>query len=288
VGEAWDRGRAAHLAALVGSALPGEHLTADELMRLCWDDPDPAVVLGAPDGAGAVAAVVRRVGDETVGFVRLVAVAPEARRRGVGRSLLSAAETWMVERGATRLAAGGEAPFYLWPGVDVTATAALCLFEAAGYEDAGAALNLSCALPASPPPPPSPLPGGVVVRRVAEEADAGAVRALVDREWPWWRPELDRGIDAGSCHGGFVERGEAAGFACHSVNRAGWVGPIGTDPAAQRGGVGAALMGAVCADLAAAGHRQAEVAWIGPAGFYVRTVGASVSRVFAPRVKRLG
>jgi GNAT superfamily N-acetyltransferase len=272
-----------NLTALVAAALADEHLSAEDLALACWDDPDPAVVLGSPDGAGAVAGVVRRVGDETVGFVRLVAVAPESRRRGLGRSLLSTAEAWLVERGATRLAAGGEAPFYLWPGVDFTATAALCLFEAAGYVDAGAAVNLSCRLPVLPVPPPA----GVVVRRVGEEADAGAVRALVDLVWPWWRPELDRGINRGWCHGGFVDGGVAVGFACHSVNRAGWVGPIGTDPAAQRGGVGAALLAAVGADLTAAGHRQAEIAWIGPVGFYVRTVGASVSRVFATRVKRL-
>lgn len=282
--EAWGRDRAPDLAALVVAVLPDEHLTADELRSVCWDDPDPAVVLATPDGAGVVAAVARPVGDETVGFVRLVAVAPEARRRGAGCALLSAAETWLVGLGATRLVAGGEAPFYLWPGVDLAATAALCLFEAAGYDDAGAAVNLSC--PTQGSPPPGRAPGvGVAVKRVQDEGEVRAVRTLVDRVWPWWRPELDRGIDRGTCHGGFADGGGAVGFACHSVNRAGWVGPIGTDPAAQGAGVGAALMGAVCADLATAGHERAEISWIGPVGFYVRTVGASVSRVFATRVK---
>ncbi len=285
--EVWERHRAADLASLAAAALPTEGLTTDDLRAACWGDPDPAVVLAARDGAGAAAAVVRRVGEESVGFVRLVAVAPDARRRGLGRSLLSAAESWLVDGGATRLAAGGEAPFYLWPGVDLAATAALCLFEAAGYEDAGAAVNLSCSTRPWPSPGHRASPVGVAVRPVREEHEVRAVRALVDRVWPWWRPELDRGIDRGACHGGFVEGGDAVGFACHSVNRAGWVGPIGTDPTAQRSGVGAALMGAVCADLAAAGHDRAEISWIGPVGFYARTVGASVSRVFATRVKRL-
>jgi mycothiol synthase len=74
--------------------------------------------------------------------------------------------------------------------------------------------------------------------------------------------------------------GHTIGFACHSVNRAGWVGPIGVDPAHQRGGVGAAMLSALCTDLQAAGHADAEIAWIGPIGFYAKTAGAAVSRAF--------
>jgi mycothiol synthase len=54
---------------------------------------------------------------------------------------------------------------------------------------------------------------------------------------------------------------------------------MATDPDRQRGGVGRALLGAVCADLAAQGHGTAEIAWVGPTGFYAKA-GARVSRVF--------
>jgi hypothetical protein len=39
------------------------------------------------------------------------------------------------------------------------------------------------------------------------------------------------------------------------------------------------LLGAVCASLAEAGHVDADIAWVGPIGFYAK-VGAVVSRVF--------
>jgi predicted N-acetyltransferase YhbS len=54
---------------------------------------------------------------------------------------------------------------------------------------------------------------------------------------------------------------------------------MATDPERQRSGVGRALLGAVCASLAAAGHAEADIAWVGPIGFYAKA-GAAVSRVF--------
>jgi hypothetical protein len=44
--------------------------------------------------------------------------------------------------------------------------------------------------------------------------------------------------------------------------------------------VGSALLSAACKDLRAAGHADAEIAWVGPVGFYANAAGASVSRTF--------
>jgi predicted N-acetyltransferase YhbS len=63
------------------------------------------------------------------------------------------------------------------------------------------------------------------------------------------------------------------------VNRHGWIGPMATDPERRRAGVGRALLGALCADLAAQRLAEAEIAWVGPIGFYAKA-GARVSRVF--------
>jgi len=73
--------------------------------------------------------------------------------------------------------------------------------------------------------------------------------------------------------------GGTIGFACHSVNRTGWIGPMATDPGRQHAGVGRSLLGEVCASLSDAGHTEADIAWVGPIGFYAKA-GAVVSRVF--------
>ncbi len=164
---------------------------------------------------------------------------------------------------------GTAIPRYVWPGVDFRFTAALALFEATGFEPYGAACNM--AIPTSFR---ADSPAGVVVEREHGEGAA----ALASRCFPHWLDEVERAVAAGTCYAARAG-GHTIGFACHSVNRTGWIGPMATDPERQRGGVGRALLGAVCASLAAAGHAEADIAWVGPIGFYAKA-GAVVSRVF--------
>jgi GNAT superfamily N-acetyltransferase len=277
----WARDRAGDLAALAEECFPAEALTEDELVGCCWDDPDPGVVLALGDGAVGVACVVAR---GTTAFLKLLAVSPHARRLGHGRALLAAAESWAASAGCTSVVPGPSAPFYLWPGVDVRWTPALVLFEAAGYRPVGAELNMSC-----PTSYRSPPPDGVVVERVIQDADAAAVVAFCAAHFPHWVAEVERGIEHAACLAArdTSAAGAVVGFCCHSVNRAGWIGPMATDPACRGRGVGRALLGAACADLRAAGHADAEIAWVGPVGFYARTAGASASRVFRTLLKPL-
>jgi GNAT superfamily N-acetyltransferase len=272
----WGRDRAAELTALVDEALPGENLSGDELVACCWDD--PGVVLAGDDGSAAVSAVARG----RTGIVRLLVVAPHVRRLGGGRLLLGAAEEWLAAQGCTEVWAGPSAPFYLWPGVDVRWTAALCLFEQAGYRAVGAELNMSCPTTHRVAPPEH-----VTVARVLEDADAGAAVAFCAAHFPHWVAELERAVEHASCLIATEADGAVVGFCCHSVNRAAWLGPMATLPARQGSGVGSALLSAACRDLREAGHPDAEIAWVGPVGFYARTAGASVSRVFRSLVKRL-
>lgn len=279
----WDRTRADELAAIVDAALPGEGLTADELTAVCWEDGDPTVVIGDAAGAGAAAGVVHDAGEARVGFVQLVAVRPEARRQGVGRALVEGVVRWAVEeQSCTALAAGGAAPFYLWPGVDVHATPALCLFEALGFRPRGSELNMSF-----PSSHRAPTPAGIELRRALDEADVAAGLDFVGRHWPNWVAETQRAVDHGTCHLAWsTTDGVVVGFGCHSVNRLGWLGPMGTDPDRRAGGTGNALLGAIATDLMAAGLPSVEVAWVGPVRFYAKAAGATVSRSFRSLSRR--
>jgi predicted N-acetyltransferase YhbS len=54
---------------------------------------------------------------------------------------------------------------------------------------------------------------------------------------------------------------------------------MATDPDAQHGGIGSAVLGAVCADLEALGHAVGQIAWVSNLRFYGKC-GATVSRLF--------
>jgi mycothiol synthase len=280
----WGPDQASTLASLCARALPGERLSADELLATCWED--GGVVLGDAGGDAALAGVVRSFGSLRLAWVKLAAVAPERQRRGLGSALLAAFEQRAFEEGAAEIHLAGSAPAYLWPGVPTDALAMLCLAEAHRYEPTGAELNmvLSSAFRAR-------APDGIAIRRVLDQRDVDAVERFVERHWPEWVPELRQGVEQGGTHAAFADGagGRAddgvAGFACHSVNRVGWIGPMGTDPGRRGGGIGHALLGGLCEDLMVAGIETAEISWVGPLRFYAKA-GASVGRVFRTFRKR--
>lgn len=261
------------LAALLAAALPDEPLSAEELAATLYDDPDGAV-LPAVGGGGAVGVAVRG----GVGWITVVAVDPGRRREGVGRSLLAVADAWFAAGGVEEVRTGAAGSRYLWPGVDVEAHAgAVSFFSAEGFDVVAEHRNHSCPVSFR-----APAPAGVAVRRVVGGDDVDAVLAFAAASYPWWIDEVTRAVPTGCCHGAFALDGDGAavGFACHSVNRAGWIGPMATDPAAQGLGVGSALLGAVCRDLDLAAYESAEIAWVGPDAFYEKAAGTTVSRRF--------
>lgn len=254
------------LARLVDAALPDEALSAEDLDTACFGPGSD--VLG--DDRGAVAVNVRHWTDDfTTAWIVLIAVHPDAQRRGRGRSLVDEAVAWARAHGANELQLGAAVPRYVWPGVDFRFTPALALFEACSFDPTGAELNMAIdtAFRADPP-------RGVLIER--EHGDDAV--ALARQHWPHWEDEVGRAVAGGTC---LVARadGVTVAFGCHSVNRRAWIGPMGTDPELQRGGVGRAVLAGVCADLDGGGVAEADIAWVGPVGFYAKC-GARVSRVF--------
>lgn len=277
----WDARRAADIVGLVVGAFPGERLDPDDVATCLFDDPDLGIVLATDDGSGVAAGVVRTVDGQSVAHVQVLAVAEEHRRQGHGRALLSALGRWAGDQGAPVLMAGAGAPFYLWPGIDHAWTPALCLFEAAGFTERRPAANMSF-----PDTYRADPPLGVEVRRVSDDREVGPLTELCAAHHPHWLAELGRGIESGTAFGAW-EGGAARGFACHSVNRLGWVGPMATDPTHRSQGVGGALLSALTADLRPLQLGTVEVAWVGPVSFYAKAAGAEVSRVFRCVSRRL-
>lgn len=259
---------AAALHALVGKALPDEGLTLDDVTTCCFGEGHD--VLGDANAA-AVVKFHDWGGGFAMAWLLVVAVAPERQRRGLGRVLVDEAINWSRAKGARELHLGTAIPRYMWPGVDFAFTSAICLFEAAGFEPSGFAFDMR--IPTSFRAWP---PRGVIVER---EIGSGAI-ALCRREYPHWEDEVTRGVARGTCFAARDDDGATVGFAAHSVNRHGVIGPMATDPQRRSRGVGNALLAALCADIAdQEGWSEAPISWVGPARFYAKA-GARISRVY--------
>lgn len=260
-----DVGNAPEIAAFSRVALPYDLLSTGTVERSIFDDPDPQLVLGLYDGGlDAIGAAVVR---GTHGFVKLLAVHPAVRGRGIGRSLLERLETFLSDAGARSIDVGTSAPTYVVPGVDVRSTEAVCFFEALGYERAGEAVNLSVRLAELPP---APLPV-----HDAGPDDLRAIMSWVEHAHPHWIAELSKAAELGTC---VVHASD--GFACYDVNRDGWFGPIATRPGLSGGGVGTATLVGALERMRRRGYERADIAWAAALPFYSKSVGARISRVF--------
>jgi GNAT superfamily N-acetyltransferase len=249
------------LAALCARAV-ADAPTASEIARALLVDP-AVTVLGDPDlGIVAVAAAGE------VGSIRLLAVDPSHRRRGLGRALLDEAEAHLRRAGATRFRVGGDAPRYLWPGVDVTDLGLLALLEAAGYARGEAALNLEVPLDAIPPAPTEPS----AATTVAE------VTTWCRTHWPHWEVEFVAAAERAGLSAARDDAGITA-LCARDVLRDGWIGPVASRPDLVGHGAGRGPLLHALHALRASGRDRAEIAWAGPLRPYL-AVGARPGRTF--------
>jgi GNAT superfamily N-acetyltransferase len=237
----------------------------DELERALFAPDQPAIVRGDP-ATGVVATVEGDGG----GYIRLLAVAPEHRGRGIGRQLLAAAEADARAMGARSLTTGADAPYYLWPGVDTRELGLLCLLERAKYARVETNFNMDVDLAAIPDDPGGWSVAGADVR--------DELAAWTDRYWANWKPEMLRALD----QDGLVVTRDAEGIAAvcaYDVNRAGLVGPVAARHDLLGKGAGVAPLLGALHRIRAEGRTRVEIGWVGPIVPYAR-VGATVGRVF--------
>jgi GNAT superfamily N-acetyltransferase len=246
--------------------------------------------IGAWDGNDlvGVAAVCGR-------WLRVLAVVPDERQRGIGQALLERCEAIAREAGEHRLRALDQPGNYLAPGIDErNADAIAWLAKRGWHRDGEPRSNVLIAVRDNPRVTPEraaelaarAIAAGYEIRRARPDEPAllDAVAAGFGGAWPF---ELARALEH-SPPGVHVATKDGAycGFAAHDGNNRGlgWFGPTGTWPEHRGKGLGEALLLACLVDVAR-DHERCEIAWIGPRPFYEKSAGIVDERSFAAMTK---
>lgn len=249
----------------------------------------------APDGYGGE--VLVGVAAVCANRLRVLAVTPPARGRGVGSALLTACEDTARANGATTLRTLDEPGNYLAPGIDDRNSATIAWLERRAWQRAGELReNVLIRVRDNP---------RVTHQRAAELVAACAakgydVRRARSDEYPLldavssefggaWPFELARALELPSPGVHVALRdGAYCAFAAHDGNNQGlgWFGPTGTWPAHRGQGLGEAVLVACLVDVARE-HEYCEVAWIGPRPFYDKVAGVASDRRFVLLTKPL-
>jgi GNAT superfamily N-acetyltransferase len=278
--------------------LPFDSFSMPMLRRRVFDEPEhnPRYQLSLWDGArlaGVLLGGVRPTEDGRAAWVRLVAVDADDRRQGLASQLLAELENRLRADGLTRLRVGNSAPNYLWPGLDVSYTPALCFFLARGFERNGDAINMLVELDArdwdTTGEEARLAQTGVLIRRLQPD-DRPGFGAWLQQQWnPVWQYEgLSSYANDPISTFVAISDGQIRAFASYNVAapEAGF-GPTGTQPEFRGRGIGRVLFFHCMRDLKDLGHHVAEVCWVGPIAFYARVAGATINRTFWHLEKQL-
>lgn len=218
-----------------------------------------------------------------VGWLALLAVAPAAQRRGVGRELLEAAEAHLRAQGARRVVLGGSFHHFV-PGVPTETAEGF--FAAHGYRLGEVVWDVRADLArvALPDVAPAIAAAGVAIR-LLEAQGYPALLTFLAREFPGrWRYDAEYYTQTADARVAGVFTGDRLrGFALlHPPGSPGarrWagfspgvaaLGPIGLAANARGGGLGLALLIRGLEALRALGASDTVIDWTTLLDFYAR------------------
>jgi mycothiol synthase len=233
-----------------------------------------------------IQAVVRERDSGKCGYIKLLCVDSNERRKGNAAKIYEIVEQKIIKQGARQISVYESYPNYFMPGVDPFYTEAVCFFERMGYRKIGDTSNLAADLSLqsfNTQPEEKKLSSEGISFRRAEIFDKEKVITWLENNFPAWIGEVsetfkNKPITLFICE----HDGNLIAFSAHEVNNkgTGWFGPMGTATELKGKGIGSILLKKCLQDLKEMGFAKAIIPWVGPIPFYMHHVSAKVERVF--------
>ncbi len=267
-----------------------DHLSETLLREKIYDDANydrrlHFTAYGEGQVVGFVSGVMREIGAEKIGYIKLMVVRKEYRRRGIGKELYERLENILYEQGASKIRVY-DVPFnYFMPGIDPRYTPALAFFETLGFRRFADTSNLIVDLKQdfdTAGDEERLKAEGIEINRAGYE-ERDEILHFVDESFPLWRTEVENTYNSLPISLHIArQKGEVKAFSAHNGNNfgTGWFGPMGTHPDLRGKGIGGILLKRCLQDMKEWGLTQSIIPWVGPIRFYAYYVNARVDRVF--------
>ena len=276
---------------LLKKSLIHDEITSDLLKEKLHGDPhfDRDMVLVAEEGGqitGFMQGVTRDIRGERIGYLKLMAVDPDNRKKGIARKMYGMMEDLLRKRGVKKVRIFDVPLNYFQPGIDPRYTEALCFAWRMGFERFDDTSNLIVDLGRSDwetsDKEEKLAQEGIHIRRATEEDRVELLRFIED-EFALWRHEVSMSFQRDPIAVHIAEVNDTIrGFSAYNGNNVGtgWFGPMGTSGSLRGKGIGEVLLKRCLCDLKDEGNKKAIIPWVGPIAFYAHHAGARVDRVF--------
>lgn len=223
---------------------------------------------------------------DDAGVIKLIGVRPEYRGQRVASRMLERFEQACRGLGLGNVIVGAVPPNYYLPGVPLDETALVSLLLRRRYETDRQArvdmtVDLCSADLAYETVQERLVEEGISVRRASGEQICQAGDLALASFSPAWQWEVEQASHYAPVPLFVALDGERViSFAVYDTIGYARFGPTGTLPEYRRRGIGGCLMRMCLADMKERGDTLAQIAWVGPVGYYARAVGAQISRAF--------
>ncbi len=274
-------------------------ITKDLLKQKIDEDPDfdPRLTLLAYSESnkpvGFIMGVIRNRGKDKVGYIKLLAVVKQFRRKGIASALYSDVENKMRALGVKLIRVYESYPNYFMPGVDPFYTEAVCFFERNGFVKFNDCSNLKADLVKqdfnTSKEERKLKKHGIIISR-ATKKDFKPVVNWIRRHFAAWESEIKAAFENKPVSLHIAKKsGRIIAFSAYETNNkgTGWFGPMGTSKTARGKGIGGILLKRCLNDMKKAGFKTSTIPWVGPIPFYMHYVNSKVERVFWRYEKKL-